>query len=223
MQAAVPNDRWSPFLRNHDQPRTRTELGGDRAKARLASLLLLTMPGVPFVYYGEEIGMIGAKPDERLRTPMQWARGHADGFTSGTPWEALADDSLSTTVESQEGDSSSLLTLNRRLIQLRTRNAALAEGKLVPLRASVDGVAAYARRSGNRVVIVVANLTTEPASNVELGSERAALPAGRWQTRNLLNASRAAPLRLGADGRMSGYVPLATLAPMEGYVLELRR
>ena len=71
-------------------------------KARLASLLLLTMPGVPFVYYGEEIGMIGAKPDERLRTPMQWRRGHADGFTTGTPWEPLQDDSLTTTVEAED-------------------------------------------------------------------------------------------------------------------------
>src|SRR5205807_9502115 len=89
LQQALPNDRWSPFLRNHDQPRTRTELQGDVRKSRLASFLLLTMPGVPFVYYCEEIGMIGCKPDERLLTPMQWQRGQAAGFTTSTPWESL--------------------------------------------------------------------------------------------------------------------------------------
>ena len=223
LQAAVPNDRWSPFLRNHDQPRTRTELGGDLAKARIASFLLLTIPGVPFVYYGEEIGMIGAKPDERLRTPMQWARGHADGFTNATPWEALQEDSLSTTVESQEKDSSSVLTLNRRLIHLRAAMPALADGKLVPLRASVDGVAAYARRSGNQVVIVIANLTTASVEHVTLASDGGALPGGRFTVRSLLDGSRAAPLRVAADGQLTGYVPLARLAPLEGYVLQLTR
>src|SRR5207237_6978389 len=126
LQAALPNDRWSPFLRNHDQPRTRTELGGDLAKARIASFLLLTMPGVPFVYYGEEIGMIGAKPDERLRTPMQWASGHADGFTSSTAWEPLQEDSLSTTVECQEKDSSAVLALIRGMMYLLEVLVALA-------------------------------------------------------------------------------------------------
>jgi glycosidase len=127
LQRTVPNDRTSPFLRNHDQPRTRTELGGDMRKARLASFLLLTMPGLPFVYYGEEIGMAGAKPDERLRTPMQWTAGHAGGFTTGTPWESLQDDSSSTTVEAEAADSSSVLAMNRRMIHLRSRIAALGD------------------------------------------------------------------------------------------------
>src|SRR4051812_35713876 len=76
MQSAGYANFWAPFLRNHDQPRARTEVGGSMAKAKTASLLMLTMPGIPFVYYGEEIGMTGGKPDERLRTPMQ-RRGRA--------------------------------------------------------------------------------------------------------------------------------------------------
>ena len=223
LQSAIPNDRWSPFLRNHDQPRTRTELGGDLRKARLASFLLLTMPGVPFVYYGEEIGMIGAKPDERLRTPMQWRRGHADGFTTGTPWEALQEDSLATTVEAEDGDRSSVLTMNRRLVHLRAQTLALAEGRLVPLRASADGVAAYARRVGQRVVLVVANLTSTAIRGVTLSSAAGALPAGEWRVRSLLDRSSAASVHVGADGQLSGYSALAELAPLEGYVLELVR
>jgi hypothetical protein len=223
MQSNVPNDRWSPFLRNHDQPRTRTELGGDMRKARLASFLLLTMPGVPFVYYGEEIGMVGAKPDERLRTPMQWRPAHAGGFTTGTPWEVLQEDSLTTTVEAENADPSSVLTMNRRLIHLRAQTPALAEGALVPLEASDPGVAAYARRLGDRVVLIVANLTSAPVRGVTLASAPRALPAGSWRVRSLLDSSRTAPLRIGGNGELRSYVPIAELAPLEGYILELQR
>ena len=90
-----------PFLSNHDGTRTMTALGGDPAAAKLAATLLLTLPGLPFVYYGEEIGMTGDKPDQRLRTPMQWAPGPGLGFTSGKPWEGAQPDSLTTTVERQ--------------------------------------------------------------------------------------------------------------------------
>ena len=72
LQDTLPAYRWSPFLSNHDGTRTMTVFGGDVARAKLAATLLLTLPGLPFVYYGEEIGMTGDKPDPRLRTPMQW-------------------------------------------------------------------------------------------------------------------------------------------------------
>jgi glycosidase len=221
LQRALPNDRWSPFLRNHDQPRTRTELGGDVRMARLGSFLLLTMPGVPFVYYGEEIGMVGAKPDERLRTPMQWGGAHAAGFTTGTPWEALQDDSLTTTVEAEEHDSASVLWLNRRLIHLRSSTPALGAGSLIPLETSDNRVAAYVRRAPASMVLVIANMGNTTAEGVTLTSAAGALPAGEWTLRSLLDGSVAARLMVGTDGRMSAYRPLSSLAPLQGYVFEL--
>jgi len=222
LQASVPNDRWSPFLRNHDQPRTRTELGGDMKKARLASFLLLTLPGFPFVYYGEDIGMIGAKPDERIRTPMQWRVGHADGFTTGAPWESLQPDSSTTTVEGEEQDSTSVLSMNRRMIHLRSRVAALGQGTLVPLQGSVDGVAAYLRETGDQQVLVIANLTDTPVSGAALWSRRGALSPGRWRLRNLLGGVDGAEVQVSAKGQLQNFVPLPSLAPLEGYVFELR-
>ena len=103
-EASEAIGRWSPFLRNHDQTRTVTGLGGDVARARVAATLLLTLPGLPFVYYGEEIGMSGDKPDPRLRTPMHWNAFPAAGFTDGVAWEPLQSDSLTANVAAQDAD-----------------------------------------------------------------------------------------------------------------------
>ena len=223
LQREVPALRWSPFLRNHDQTRTLTALGGDVARAELAATLLLTLPGLPFVYYGEEIGMTGDKPDERLRTPMHWRRSPSAGFTRGVPWQPLQPDSLTANVDVQEADPNSLLSLYRRLIHLRAHNPALGSGELVPLAAGSDAVAAYLRREGERAVLVVANLGQVPLTGVTLSSEGPVLPAGRYAPKSVLGASgpSAAPLVIASDGHIHGYVALRSLPPTAGYLFEL--
>lgn len=221
LQAKMPGNRWAPFLRNHDQKRTMTELGGDLARAKLAATILLTLPGVPFVYYGEEIGMTGDKPDERLRTPMHWSRGSSAGFTRGKPWEPLQPDSLTANVRAQENDPGSLLTQYRRLIHLRAENGALSAGDIVPLVASSDAVAAYLRRQGTKVVLVVVNLAAAPLSGVTLSADARALAPGRYIAKTLSGSGSAAALVVGARGDISNYVPFPILAPTEGHILEL--
>jgi alpha-amylase len=221
LQRELPADRWSPFLRNHDQTRTLTELGGDVARAKQAVILLLTLPGLPFVYYGEELGMTGNKPDPRLRTPMHWGRGPAAGFTTGVPWEPLQPDSMTANVEAQEGDPTSLLNLHRRLIHLRADNPALGPGELMPLTASSDAVATYLRRDGERVVLVVANLGATTLADVAISSGERVLPAGRYRPASLLGGPSAAPLLVGSHGRIRSYVPVRSLGGREVYLFEL--
>ena len=223
LQDTLPQYRWSPFLSNHDGTRSMTLLGGDVAKARLAATLLLTLPGLPFVYYGEEIGMTGDKPDPRLRTPMQWAPRAGAGFTTGAPWESLQPDSLATTVEAQDADPGSLLNLYRRLIHLRRQNEALATGTLVPLTASSPQVAAYIRRAGARSALVVANLGDTAVSGVSLASAERAVAPGRYLPRNLLGGADGATLTVGSDGRIQGYLPAGAVGPRETLVLGLDR
>lgn len=223
LQRAVPAERWSPFLRNHDQTRTLTVLKGDVARNKLAVALLLTLPGLPFVYYGEEIGMTGDKPDPRLRTPMHWSRGPAAGFTRGAVWEPLMPDSMTANVEAQDGDPASLLTLHRRLIHLRGANDALGGGELVPLTATSDAAAAYLRRSGDRVVLVIANLGTMPLSGVTVSSPDRVVPAGRYTLVGLLGGPAGQSLRVGDNGRIQSYRPLPSIGPLEIHVLELAR
>jgi alpha-amylase len=223
LQRALPAARWSPFLRNHDQARTMTELGGDVARAKMAVTLLLTLPGLPYIYYGEEIGMTASKPDPRLRTPMHWTRGPAAGFTRGAAWEPLQPDSMTANVEVQDVDPSSLLNLHRRLIHLRAGNASLGGGELVPLVASNDAIAAYLRRDGERAVLVIANLGTAALTGATVSSADRALSAGRYTLNDLLGGPAGRPLRVGSNGRIQGHAPFASLGPMEIRVLELAR
>jgi len=192
-QRAVPAYRFAPFQRNHDQTRTMTALGNDTAGARLAVTILMTLPGVPFIYYGEEIGMTGDKPDERLRTPMQWSA-TSRGFSSGKPWEMPQSDTLTANVAAEERKGS-LLELYRWLIRLRANDTALRESRLEPVETGNEAVIAYKR---GRVLVLV-NLGKQPA---EL-----ALP-GRFTFRSLLTPGR-------------NLTALPTLAPRTAYIYEL--
>ena len=221
LQDIVPAYRWSPLLSNHDGTRTMTLLGGDVRRAKLAATLLLTLPGLPFVYYGEEIGMTGGKPDPRLRTPMQWAPVHGVGFTQGTPWETPQPDSMTTNVAVEDRDPGSLLIRYRRLIHLRKQNAALRAGRLQTLIPGGPNVAAYLRRVGDDVVLVVANVARVAAVSVALDSREGALPPGTYSARNLLHGPDGAPLHVGADGKINGYIAAPSVGAYESLVLQL--
>lgn len=169
-----PAGRWSPFLTNHDQPRVMTVLAGGRAQARVAASAMLMLPGLPFVYYGEEIGMIGAKPDEQIRTPMQWSKASGAGFTTGTPWESPQSDWAATNVQAQDGDAGSLLNHYRRLIHLRNAHSALGIGALVVGTTNEPAVAAFTRRSAAETILVVVNFGARavqaPSVSMDSGS-----------------------------------------------------
>jgi glycosidase len=154
--AKLPAGRWSPFLTNHDQPRTMTVLA-DMEKARMAASAMLMLPGVAFVYYGEEIGMIGPKPDEQIRTPMQWSSTAGSGFTTGTPWEAPQPDWASKNVAAQDNDPESLLNHYRRLIHLRNQHPALNAGDLSLANVSTPAVAAIVRRAPEETILAALN------------------------------------------------------------------
>ncbi|MDE3052596.1 MAG: alpha-amylase [Gemmatimonadota bacterium] len=223
LQDTLPSYRWSPLLSNHDGTRIMTVLGDSMPSAKQAATLLLTLPGMPYIYYGEEIGMTGDKPDPRLRTPMQWAPRPGMGFTTGKAWESAQPDSMTRTVATEENDPHSLLELYRRLIHLRGSNDALASGRLVPLAASDPHVAAYLRRASRGTVLVVANLSGLPVSGATLSAGAGTLPAGRYTPRDLLGGPNGAILQAGANGAVAGYAPAATLGAHETLVFNLER
>lgn len=225
-QRDIPDHRWGVFIRNHDQTRTLTDMDGDVARVKLAAALQLTLPGLPFVYYGEELGMTGNKRhgDIRLRTPMPWSREPGVGFTDHIPWEPLADDSLTANVEAQDDEPNSMLNHYRRLIQLRTSNEALATGEFVPLETDDPHALAYLRRSpGGNAVLVVANLSEQTLASVRVSGGNETLREGRWVPRVVIGTGSARNLTVQRDGRIRGWTPVADLGPLDARVIELTR
>lgn len=101
--------------------------------------------------------MSGPKPDEQIRTPMQWSSAHGAGFTTGTPWENPQADWTVTNVQAQDGDAGSLLSHYRRLIHLRHEHSVLNGGDLIVASASDAAIAAFVRRSPTETILVVLN------------------------------------------------------------------
>ena len=180
-EAALPPGGWPNWvLGNHDQHRIASRVGP--AQARVAAMLLLTLRGTPTLYYGDEIGMRDVPiPPERVhdpfeknvpgkglgrdpeRTPMQWSPAPGAGFTSGEPWLPLAEDFREVNVEAERDDPRSMLTLYRRLMDLRRGEPALEVGRFAGVEAEGD-VMAYLRRArgGESDFLVVLNLGPRP-------------------------------------------------------------
>lgn len=179
-----------------------TTLGGDVGKMRIAATALLSIPGVPFLYYGEEIGMTGTKPDERLRTPMQWSADPGVGFTSGTPWQAPVSGDAAMTVAAQRADPSSLWQHYRSLIALHRNHAALSRGTMTLLDdPAARGVAAFVRQSGDETLLVVLNFAAEPVTSLGLAGA-APLADGDYRCAVLNQSPAAAPAPRVAAGRL---------------------
>ncbi|MBC7261074.1 MAG: alpha-amylase, partial [Chloroflexi bacterium] len=217
-----PKGQYGIFLALQDHNRIITQLRDSLPKARLAATLLLTSPGVPFLYYGEEIGMRGAKPDVFIRRPMQWANQRAAGFTTGQPWMDVDLNYNVVNVESQLADPDSLLSHYQRLIRLRLQYQALRTGDWLPLETSSKQVYAFLRHAADADVLVMLNLADRTVRDCALTAVESPIPPGDYTPQDLLGTETIAPLSVNADGGFNGYVPLPTLSPLSGYVILMR-
>jgi len=174
-ESLLPAGAWPDYtLSNHDHSRAISrydERGLGPARARVAAMMLLTLRGTPFLYYGEEIGMPDVPvPRERwldpvgrdaCRSPMRWEPGPRGGFTTGEPWLPIGD-APGVDVRSQDGDPASMLALYRRLLWFRRRSRALRSGGIAFLDAEQD-VFAFERRAQDERLLVVLNFSEHPA------------------------------------------------------------
>ncbi|HET8763985.1 MAG TPA: alpha-amylase family glycosyl hydrolase [Rhodanobacter sp.] len=148
----------APFLSNHDQERVMSRLDGNAAHMRTAAAMLLTLPGEPYVYYGEELGTLGRKPDPALREPMRWER--STTARGETRWEAVDPaNGPAISVQAQEADPHSLLNLYRTLIHWRSEVPALRDGGFAAYPHASDHLAAWQRPLPQGGVLVVHNLS----------------------------------------------------------------
>lgn len=222
VESLYPYHQYATFLTNHDQNRVMTQLDGDEEMAKLAATIYLTSPGVPFIYYGEEIGMTGKKPDEYIRTPMQWTSGANAGFSTAMPWERVNVDYETKNVETQLADPNSLLNHYRKLIHLRSEYPALDRGMRIPLSCNNDEVYAYLRHSEAEDILILLNFSHRAIDDYQLMLSESDIVAGAYSPRDLLNDTKVAELTVNASGGFNNYQPISVLEPKEGYIILLQ-
>lgn len=166
---------------NHDQWRLATRLGKERARS--AAVLLLTLPGMSFVYYGEELGMENVPiPPEYVhdpaarggentgrdpeRTPMQWTAGKQAGFTDGpSTWLPIASDYETYNVDKESDDPTSSLSLYRQLGQLRNEKPSLRTGSIKVIEHTQPEVLMFMRsHPKDESYLTVINFSDKPVS-----------------------------------------------------------
>jgi alpha-amylase len=214
-----PAGQYGTFLTNHDMKRVMDQLGVNPEKAKAAASLYLSLPGVPFVYYGEEIGMF----DEELRRlPMQWSAGQYAGFSDVTPWVMPDGHYTTINVSTQTADSRSLLSHYRRLISLRNSHPALRIGDLFLFFTVNPGLFASLRTTPEESVLVMVNLTGSPIRDQQLSLATSALPQGNYAPVSLLDETPLAALTVLDKGRILNYVPVQEIPPYATIMMSLQ-
>ncbi len=133
MAAAVRSDYiHATKLSNHDEDRTGSVLGGDVNKMKMAAKVLLTASGNPYIYYGEEIGMLGTKAggDENVREPFLWNVSGNDSRRTTWRNSTFSTDATVKNLAAQQGDPGSLWNVYRQFMLLRNSDPVMAYGKM---------------------------------------------------------------------------------------------
>ena len=165
-------------LTNHDEDRAASDLGRDINKEKLAAAVLLTSPGKPFVYQGEELGYWGTKSrgDEYIRTPIKWTRsGNVPAAALGGKVDnAMLNADIS--VEAQTADPASILNVYRKFAEARNTYKALASGEISEVASSNNAVALWKMTAEGQTVLVAHNFsasvaTVSPSGISELSKE----------------------------------------------------
>ncbi len=185
-QRIAPGVRISHALGNHDQTRIVSRFG--ESQARALAVAQLTLPGMPTIYNGEEIGMsdyavpksarqdnfqagggMGGRDPER--TPMQWSDEAHAGFSTQQPWLPVNVDYKTVNVAQQQHEPESMLALYRQLLQIRRNNKVFRDGTYSPVDPKNGYVWAYQVSNGDESMSVYVNFADQP--------QKIASPAGQ--------------------------------------------
>lgn len=146
------------FGSNHDQDRIMSQVKSEE-KAKLIANIYLTLPGNPYLYYGEELGMLGAKPDEKIREPFKWTE---NGKGMDTTWEKNTSNQKTAALEKQKNQRNSMYQHYKRIIKARKQSAALTSGTYEAIDLENDSIMAYKRVYKGKTVLVFHNLSAKP-------------------------------------------------------------
>ncbi len=147
------------FITNHDQNRIMSGVKKNIDKAKMAASLLLTLPGSPFIYYGEELGMQGKKPDEYIREPFIWDNKKTD--KGQTKWIRVKYNKGLVSLARQMEDKKSIWNHYKTLIQLRKSNELLSFGEIEPLLLKDKKLIVFYRILKDEALLIIHNPCNE--------------------------------------------------------------
>ena len=156
IRARNPSALDAPFLSNHDMGRSAGYLMYQPANIKQAAAVYLTMPGVPYVYYGEELGLSGSGRDENKRLPMLW--GADDNADALPPADADQSQRQKAGVAEQQADPASILSFYRQVLALRAQAPELLRGAVTALDLGHDALAAWQATQDGQTVTVIHNV-----------------------------------------------------------------
>ncbi len=179
-ETALTPDDWPNYVfGNHDRSRITSRLKNEN-QARIAGILLLTLRGMPFIYYGDEIGMKDAKiPKSKIkdkfakkigdpnfsrdpeRTPMQWNDSLNAGFSTAEPWLPIGKDYKKRNVETESKNPKSILNLYKTLIHYRNKSETLMIGSYWSLEPKSKNILSYMREYEGKKVLVMLNFSSK--------------------------------------------------------------
>ncbi len=160
IKAANPNAIDSPFLTNHDNGRSIGYYMNDPLKMKVAASISLFMPGTPYIYYGDEIGMSGSGIDENKRMPFVWSVNDKTGITNAPP-NATAENKVEQGVAEQLADKVSLLNYYREIIKLKNKYPAIARGKVSTLDLGNAALCSYTSEYEGETVYIIHNVSAD--------------------------------------------------------------
>jgi len=200
------------MVSNHDAfagDRLWTQLNGNQPQYRLAVATYMLQPGVPFIYYGEEIGMANNNSlsgDWKLRTPMSWtADTTTAGFTTGKPFRAVSSNVATNNVAAQQADANSLLSFYKALISVRKAHPALSGGSYDNPQ-STASMMSFVRTGGGEKVLVAINYGTSAAVASFTGLTGGAAVSAAWPAS-------------GTGGVVSGTGTFSASVPAQSFVV----
>lgn len=218
-----PYHQYATFLSNHDQDRSYEAMGKNVENSKLAASVLLTLPGTPFIYYSEEIGVWGMKSggDEWVRKPMNWTS--SGGFTTGTPWTGLTgDQQMGKNVATQKTESNSLLNHYKKMTALRKKYPQLSEGTFQTLGNNGGTVYAYLRESEKKGIVIIHNFGTSDYDNTTVFAQKTNLESGTYTVTDLLENTKLEDIALNSDGGFL-FKPLPSISTKSTKLLLLEK
>jgi len=160
-QSATDDYQDAIFLSNHDQNRVMSNFGGDIHKAKMAASILLTLPGTPYIYYGEEIGMLGKKPDPNIREPFLWSDTGSDSLRTGWIEPEFTSDNTVKPLSQQMENSGSLFNHYKKWIQFRNSNEILTKGGIELFDNQNKNLLTFTRNLDGEKLQIVHNLSSK--------------------------------------------------------------